>query len=110
MIVSMDTFQEIMGQILQIREEGLLREGLSQEEIDEMSEVFPRAPSAMRLLVRMAEHTSLADRERVMNGIRNFITDDITIVFDTPSLLETTQYVEHVWCTPTHHALITCMR
>jgi ABC-type antimicrobial peptide transport system permease subunit len=53
----------------------------------ENAETLPKA----KLFVRLHEDASLIEREFVMNSLRNFVTDDLTQVVDTVTLVESTQ-------------------
>jgi ABC-type antimicrobial peptide transport system permease subunit len=45
----------------------------------------------MTLRVRLKSGATQSDRETVMNGLRNFVDDDLTQVIDTVSLVDSTK-------------------
>ena len=96
LLMSMDQYQEILDHIYSLKREYLLSEGLSDEEVlEEIGE--PNAtPLKQRVFIKIKEGSSLADRELIMNGLRNFIEDSTSVVLDTTDLLETTDVATFV--------------
>lgn len=56
-------------------------------ELDETSLFVPK----QRLLIKIREGTTAAERQRVLNALRNFITSDLIRVEDTTLLIESTE-------------------
>ena len=91
LIVSMDQYQSIVDDIYSIKRHGYLQLGHTTEEADELVGEVPSTPPKQRLFIRIKAKSTLAERELVMNGLRNFLQDSTTVVLDTTDLLATTE-------------------
>ena len=90
LLMSMDQFQMITDYAISLQRQGYSALGYSEAEIDNTIGEHPTSPLKQRLLIKLKADPSLAEREMIMNGLRNFISDSFTIVLDTIDLLSTT--------------------
>eukprot|EP01104_Vermistella_antarctica_P011774 TRINITY_DN3326_c1_g2_i1.p1 TRINITY_DN3326_c1_g2~~TRINITY_DN3326_c1_g2_i1.p1 ORF type:complete len:1301 (+),score=387.68 TRINITY_DN3326_c1_g2_i1:217-4119(+) len=87
LIITEDTFQRFLSAVYEQRwrEEVEMGYRAANDTID-----YPSVPPKQRLLVKLRPGATRDDREGIINGLRNFITDDTVFVFDTQAILATT--------------------
>eukprot|EP01114_Cavostelium_apophysatum_P002845 TRINITY_DN1253_c0_g3_i1.p1 TRINITY_DN1253_c0_g3~~TRINITY_DN1253_c0_g3_i1.p1 ORF type:complete len:1241 (+),score=361.47 TRINITY_DN1253_c0_g3_i1:25-3723(+) len=78
LILSMDQYYKVMKDVYYA--EGSVR-----------SKEMPATPDKLSLRVRMKDNPTKDEREAIVNGMRNFITDDLIQVLDTTELVESTK-------------------
>jgi len=86
----MDSFQKLIDDIYETRKKGDIQSGKTEEEAQAAIEGFPKTPPKQRLLMKLKPNPTIYEREVIMNGLRNFIENELTIVLDTTDILSTT--------------------
>jgi hypothetical protein len=96
LLLSMDSYQYLMDYVYELDREAFSLLGMSDEEVlNEIGDPIT-SPLKQRLFIRVKEGSTSEEREVIMNGLRNFINDDLTVVFDTTDLLSTTAVATNV--------------
>jgi ABC-type antimicrobial peptide transport system permease subunit len=89
MLVSLDDFQRLQNAVPGVAAANLaVTPSLSQQSsLAAAANDTMRALPMERIMVRLQPGLSQRDRDVIINGLRNYITDDLTTVFDTNDIL-----------------------
>ena len=90
LILTMDSFQKLIDNIYETRKKGDIENGKTEEEAEAAIAGYPKTPPKQRLLMKLKPNPTIYEREEIMNGLRNFIDNDLTIILDTIDILSTT--------------------
>ena len=90
MVVSMDTFQTLYTDHYYAKYQRQM--ALQRAEAEEFYSENPIVPPFVyRKMMLMLRHSDPAERVRITNGLRNFLLDDLSRIFDSTEILEGTE-------------------